>query len=80
MPRRAYQAEFRRKVVEEHVKGRRRVSGICHEYGISAMTFRCWKDQYQAGEAESLVAPDRLAQQLRQAQRRIDEELQLKGV
>ena len=73
MARRRYQPEFKQKVVEEHVKGGRRIAELCREYGISETAFRHWKAEYEAGLEEALAARDGLAQELREAQRRIAE-------
>lgn len=42
------QSGFKRKVVEEHLKGGKSVTAICREYNVGEVAFRRWREQYQA--------------------------------
>ena len=73
MSRPSYSPEFKRKLVEEHLKGGKSVAAICREYHVGDVTFRHWRAQYQAAESASAEGQAELARELSVAQRRIDE-------
>ena len=68
-----YSPEFKRKVVEEHLKGGKTVAAVCREYHVGEVAFRRWREQYLAGESASAHGQAELARDLAAAQRRIDE-------
>jgi transposase len=68
-----YSPEFKRKVVEEHLKGGKTVAAVCREYHVGEVAFRRWREQYQAGESASGESQAVVARELAAAQRRIDE-------
>jgi transposase-like protein len=68
-----YSPEFKRKVVEEHLKGGKTVAAVCREYHVGEVAFRRWREQYQAGENASGESQAALTRDLAAAQRRIDE-------
>ena len=45
--------EFKRKPVEEHLKGGKSVAAICREYHVGEVAFRRWREQCQAAENTS---------------------------
>ena len=73
MSRRQFSPEFKRKVVEEHLKAGKRVSDVLREYQICESVFSRWREQYHAGAVAQPASADELARQLREAQGRIDE-------
>jgi transposase len=73
MPRRTFSAEFKRKVVEEHLKGGKRVSEICREYQLSDSLLRSWREKYQANGLPGEASREDLTRELREAQRRIEQ-------
>ncbi len=73
MPRVSYSPQFKRKVVEEHVKAGKSVTAICREYHVSAGTFRRWREQYQADQDASAGHQAELSRDLAAAQQRIEE-------
>lgn len=68
-----YSPEFKRKVVEEHLKGGKSVAAVCREYHVGEVAFRRWREQYRAGESASAQSQADLSRELTAAQRRIDE-------
>ena len=73
MARSRYSPEFKRKLVEEHLKGGKSVSAVCREYHVSDVAFRRWRAQYQAADEASAEGQVELARELSVAQRRIEE-------
>jgi len=73
MSKPSYSPEFKRKVVEEHLKGGKSVAAICREYHVGEVAFRRWREQYQAGETAATQSQAELARELTAAQRRIAE-------
>ena len=73
MPKPNYSPEFKRKVVEEHLKGGKSVTAVCREYHVAEITFRRWRELYVAGESASSQEQTAVARELAAAQRRIDE-------
>lgn len=70
MPRTQYSPEFKRKLVEEHLKGGKSVAAICREDHVGEVASRRWRDQYQAGETAATQSQAELARELTAAQRR----------
>ena len=68
-----YSPEFKRKVVEEHLKGGKSVAAACREYRVGEVAFRRWREQYRVGENVSAQGQAGLGRELATAQRRIDE-------
>ena len=50
MPPRTFSAEFRRKVVEDHLHGGRSMAALCREYQLSRNLLAHWKKQYLTQE------------------------------
>ena len=73
MGRSRYSPEFKRKLVEEHLKGGKSVSAICREYHVGDVAFRRWRAQYQSADEASAEGQVELARELSVAQRRIEE-------
>ena len=73
MSPRRFAPEFKRKVVEEHLKDGKRIAEICREHRISDSLFRRWREQYQANGQGAFAAQDGLARKLREAQQRVEE-------
>ena len=73
MSKPTYSPEFKRKVVEEHLKDGKSVAAICREYHVGEVAFRRWRAQYQAAEDQSAQGQAELARELTAAQRRIEE-------
>ena len=73
MPKPNYSPEFKRKVVEEHLKGGKSVAAVCREYHVGEVAFRRWRAQYQAVEKASAQSQGDLAKALVTAERRIEE-------
>ncbi len=73
MSRRQFSPEFKRKVVEEHLKAGKRVSEILREYQICGSVFDRWRQQYNADAIAQPASADELARELRDAKGRIDE-------
>jgi len=73
MPKPNYSPEFKRKLVEEHLKGGKSVTAVCREYHVGEVAFRRWREQYQAGETAATQSQADIARELSAAQRRIDE-------
>ena len=61
MSPRRFTPEFRRKVVEEHLHGGRRIPEICREHRISDSLFRRWREQYLSGGQWALAPRNRRA-------------------
>jgi len=68
-----YSPEFKRKVVEEHLKGSKSVAAVCREYHVGEVAFRRWREQYQTGESASAQGQADIARELVAAQRRIEQ-------
>ena len=68
-----YSPEFKRKVVEEHLKEGKSVAAVCREYHVGEVAFRRWREQYVAGENASAQGQAELGRELAAAQRRIDQ-------
>jgi len=68
-----YSPEFKRKVVEEHLKDGKSVAAVCREYHVGEVAFRRWREQYQAGENASAQGQAELARELAAAQKRIEQ-------
>jgi transposase-like protein len=73
MSKPSYSPEFKRKVVEEHLKGGKSVTAICREYNVGEVAFRRWREQYQAAGNAAAQGQADLARELAAAQKRIDE-------
>jgi len=73
MGRRTFAPEFKRRVVESHVQGQRRVSELCREHGISETAFRRWLEQYRLEGEATFARQAGLERELREAQERIAE-------
>jgi transposase-like protein len=73
MPRVSYSPQFKRKVVEDHLKGGKSVTAICREYRVSAGTFRRWREQYHDDQEISSEQQAELSRELTAAQQRIEE-------
>jgi transposase-like protein len=73
MAKPSYSPEFKRKLVEEHLKGGKSVTTICREYHVGDVAFRRWREQYLAAENASVQGQADLGRELLAAQRRIDE-------
>lgn len=73
MPRVSYSPQFKRKVVEDHLRGGKSITAICREYRVSAGTFRRWREQYQSEEGDSADRQSELSRDLTAAQQRIEE-------
>jgi transposase len=73
MARRCFSLEFKRKVVEEYVKGGRSAAEVCAQYQLHENLIYRWRKQYEAeaqGEEQSRAVVER---QLREAQARIED-------
>jgi len=68
-----YSPEFKRKVVEEHLKDGKSVAAVCREYHVGEVAFRRWKREYQAAGDAAAQGQAELARELAAAQKRIDE-------
>ncbi len=73
MSKPSYSPEFKRKVVEEHLKGGKSKTAICREYNVGEVAFRRWREQYQAAGNAAAQGQADLARELAAAQKRIDE-------
>jgi transposase len=73
MSPRRFAPEFKRKVVEEHLQGGKRIAEICREHRISDSLFRRWREQYQANGQGAFAAQDNQTRKLRDAERRVEE-------
>ena len=73
MSRRKFSPEFKRKVVEEHLKGGRSATDICRQYQLCHSVFHRWREQYEAEGPPAEASPEELARQLRQARQRVEE-------
>ena len=73
MPRPNYSPEFKRKVVEEHLKGGKSVAAVCREYHVGEAAFRRWRKEYQAQQDAAAENQGELTRELAAARRRIDE-------
>ena len=73
MGRRSFSPEFKRRVVESHVQGQRRVSEVCREHGICETTFRRWLEQYRSEGEAAFARQAGRERELREAQERIAE-------
>jgi transposase len=73
MSPRRFPPEFKRKVVQEHLQGGKRIAEICREHRISDTLFRRWRDEYQSQGDAAFAPQDDLARKLRDAQQRIEE-------
>ena len=51
MTRRSFTPEFKRKVVEEHLVGRRTIAEICREYHLGRNVFARWRQAYRHAAA-----------------------------
>jgi transposase len=72
MASRTFTAEFRRKVVEDHLHGKRPIAALCREYQLSRNVVARWKQQYLAGQ-QAPAASDDTVRRLREAEERIGE-------
>jgi len=68
-----YRPEFKRKLVEENLKGGKSVATICREYHVGEVAFRRWREAYQAGEIAAAQSQEGLARELEAARKRIEE-------
>lgn len=73
MPRARYSPEFKHRIVEEHVKGGKRVSEICREYKVCETAFRRWLKQYRADQQSASASGETAVRELREARQRIEE-------
>lgn len=73
MAPRRFAPEFKRKVVEEHLKGGKRIAEICREHRISDSLFRRWREQYLSDGQGAFAPQDNLTRKLREAERRVEE-------
>lgn len=73
MPRVCYSPEFKHKVVEEHLKGGKRVSEVCREYKLCETVFRRWLKQYRADQQVASASQETVGRELREARQRIEE-------
>ena len=73
MPAVRYSPEFKTKVVEEHLKGGKRVSEVCREYKLCETVLRRWLKQYLADQQVASVSQEAVGRELREARARIEE-------
>ena len=73
MVRRQFSPEFKRKVVEEYVKGGRSAAEICAQYRLHANVFYRWRQQYEAQAQDEEQSRVEVERRLREAQARIEE-------
>jgi transposase-like protein len=73
MARRSFSPGFKRKVVEEHLIGGRRMVDLCRQYQLHHNVLRHWLEQYRAEQDTNRSAADDLSRQLREAQQRIEQ-------
>jgi transposase len=72
MAPRMFTAEFRRKVIEGHLRGGRSMAALCRECQLSRNLLARWKKQYLAQEPTPATT-DEKARRLREADERIAE-------
>ena len=73
MARRRFSLEFKRKVVEEYVKGGRSAAEICAQYQLHENLIYRWRKQYEAEAQREEQSRAVVERQLREAQARIEE-------
>ena len=74
MGRRRFSAEFKSKVIAEHLQGGRSVADICRQYNVGSTTFYRWLRRHQMAEhLPSGTDAEELARQLWEAQQQIEE-------
>ena len=73
MTRRTFTPEFKRKVVEEHLVGRRTIAEICREYHLGRNLSDNWRKAYPQAAAPAGPKIADVSWQLRQAEQRIAE-------
>jgi len=73
MARRNFSPQFKRKAVEEHLKGGKRISEVCREYQLHENVLRRWREKYQADGESGEASREDLTREVREAQRRIEE-------
>jgi len=73
MARRTFSPEFKQKVVDEYLIGRRPVSELCRQYQVGETAVRRWIKQREEGLSDADAKTVELASQLAHAQQRIEE-------
>ena len=73
MSRARYSPEFKTKVVEEHLKGGKRISEVCREYKLCETVFRRWLQLYRVDLQAASVSQETVSRELREAKQRIEE-------
>ncbi len=73
MSRPSFSADFKRKLVDEHLVARRRVSEICRQYQVGETALRRWIKQHEESLGDADAKAVQLARELEQAQQRVEQ-------